>query len=162
MARLRFKDDANDLKATFTYTFEKPVIATNLLEKEMATFFFNKRIMEKIRTGKWDNSTKLEKEFAKKAKAVTIQNDLMSNGLRIYIPVTYRKQVSEKLQDVPQGINALKCSVKKAVWWPLMDNKIEQVVKNCTDCYKHLPRLKAFTDNRKECRPWEQFLMDWL
>ena len=80
----------------------------------------------------------------------------------MYIPVAYRKQVVEKLHDVHQGINALKCIVKNVAWWQLMDNDIEQFVRSCTDCNKHRPRLKESTDKWKEWRPRERLHMDWL
>ena len=66
MSCLQFKDDGNDVFATATATFDKPVIDINPLQKKMATDHFNKRIVEKTQTGKWNKCTKVEKEFAKR------------------------------------------------------------------------------------------------
>ena len=104
----------------------------------------------------------MENSFAKISDALTIQNDLIYNGSRVFIPVAYRKQVIEKLHDVHQGVNALKCIVKNVAWWPLMDNDIEQFVKNCPECNQHRPRLNDSTDKWNECAPWERLHMDWL
>ena len=77
MSRLPFKDDGKHLVATVTATFEKPAIDIKLLQKLMATDHFNKCLIRKIRTGKRNNCTKLEKEIAKKANALTIQNHMI-------------------------------------------------------------------------------------
>ena len=65
------------------------------------------------------------------SNALTVQNDLIYNGSRVFIPITCRKQVIDKFHDVHQGINALKNLVENNAWWPFMDNDIEQFVKNC-------------------------------
>ncbi|MEL7079444.1 MAG: RNase H-like domain-containing protein [Cyanobacteria bacterium J06582_2] len=162
MSRLRFKDDENDLVAVAMATFEKPVIDINVLQKELRSNDFTQRVMGRIRKGNWRNCTKMENSFAKISDALTIQNDLIYNGSRVFIPVAYRKQVIEKLHDVHQGVNALKCIVKNVAWWPLMDNDIEQFVKNCPECNQHRPRLNDSTDKWNECAPWERLHMDWL
>ena len=69
ISRLRFKDDENDLVATVTATFEIPVININFLEKKLATDYLNKRILEKLRTGKWRNN-KIGKEIHRKSQCL--------------------------------------------------------------------------------------------
>ena len=49
------------------------------------------------------------------ANALTVQNDLIYNGSRVFTPITCRKQVIEKFHEVHQGINALKNLVKYCV-----------------------------------------------
>ena len=80
----------------------------------------------------------------------------------MYILVSYRKQDIEKLHDVHQGLNALKCIIKNVVWWPWLDNDIEENAKNGTDCKKQRLRLKVSTDEWKEYELWEKLHMDWL
>ena len=115
MSRLRFKDNGIDLVATIRSTFEKHVIYLKLLQREMANDHFNKRRNEKLRKGKRINCTKMVKEVAKKTIALTIQNDLICKGSRMYIPVPYRKQIIEKLLDIHQCFNALQCFVKNVI-----------------------------------------------
>ena len=66
ISRLQFKNDGSDLFATVSATFEKHVIDINFLQKKMVTDHFNKRMIQNIRTGKGNNRTKMEKEFAKR------------------------------------------------------------------------------------------------
>ena len=146
MSRLRFKDDEDDLVAVAMATFEKPVINAEKLRKEIQSNEFTKRMMYRIRTGNWKNCTKMEKSFMNVSNALTVQNDLIYNGSRVFIQITCRKQMIEKFHYVHQGINALKILVKNNAWWPFMDNDIEQFVKNCPECSKNRPRLTDSTD----------------
>ena len=162
MSRLRFKAEEDDLVAVAMATFEKPVINAEQLRMEMKSCEFINRIVNKIRTGNWKNCTKMEKPFMNISSALTILDDLIYNGSRVFIPVTYRKQKIENFHDVHQGISALKNLVKNNAWWPFMDNDIEQFVKNCAECNQHRPRLNDCTDKWSECKPWERLHMDWL
>ena len=98
ISRLRFKDDE-----------------TTQLRKEMQSNEFTKRMMNRIRTGNWKNRPKMEKTFMNVSNALTVQNDLIYNGSRVFTPITCRKQVIEKFHEVHQGINALKNLVKYCV-----------------------------------------------
>ena len=133
MSRLRFKDDEDDLVAVGMATFEKPVIDAEKLRKEMQSNEFTKRVMNRIRTGIWKNCTKMEKYFINVSNALTVQNDMIYNGSRVFIPITCRKQVIEKFHDVHQGINALKNFVKKmrgGCLWTTISNNLSKTVQN--------------------------------
>ena len=104
----------------------------------------------------------MEKSFMNVSNVLTVQNDLIYNGSKVFMPITCRKQVIDKFHDVHQGINALKNLVKNNAWWLFMDNDIEQFVKNCPECSKNRPRLIDSTDKWEECAPWERLHMDWL
>ena len=133
MSRLRFKDDEDDLVAVAMATFEKPVIDAEKLRKEMQSNEFTKRMMNRIRTGNWKNCTKMEKSFMNVSNALTVQNDLIYNGSRVFIPITCRKQVIEKFHEVHQGINALKNLVKKILGghlWIAISNNLSKIVPN--------------------------------
>ena len=88
------------------------MIDAEKLRKEMQSDELTKRMMIRIRTGNWKNCTKMEKSFMNVSNALTVQNELIYNGSRVFIPNTCQKQVIEKFHDVHQGINALKNLVK--------------------------------------------------
>ena len=60
MSRLRFKDDEDDSVAVTMAKFEKPVTDAEKLRKQMQSYEFTKRMMNRIRTGNWKNCTKME------------------------------------------------------------------------------------------------------
>ena len=67
-------------------------------------------------------------KFYECLKCFTIQNDLILNGSRVFIPTTSRK-VIETYHDIHQGTNVLKILLKKNAWWLFMDNDIKHFVK---------------------------------
>ena len=162
MSRLRFEDDEDDLVAVAVATFVKPVIDAEKVGKEMQSDEFTMRMMNGIRSGNWKNCTKMEKSFMNVSNALTVQNDLIYNGSRVFKLITCRNQVVEKFHDVHQGINVLKKLEKNNAWWPLMDSDIEQFVKSCVECSKNRLRLIDSTYKWEECAPWERLHMDWL
>ena len=152
MSRLRFKDDEDDLVAVAMATFEKPVIDAEKLRKEMQSNEFTNRMTNRIRTGNWKKLYQNgEISYMNNSNALTVQNDLIYNGSRVFIPITCQRQVIEKFHEVHQGINALKILVKNNALWPVIDNNFEQFVKNCPECSKNRPRLTDSTDKWEEC-----------
>ena len=101
MSRLRFKDDENDLVAVAMATIEKLVVYSEKLRKEMQSNEFTKRMMKRVRSGIWKNCTKRSV-----SNALTVQNDLIYNGSRVFITDTCRKQVIGNFH-IHQGVNAL-------------------------------------------------------
>ena len=93
-------------------TIEKPIIYVALLKKEVTYGEFCLRIKIRISSGNWKRCTKQEEMFFKNASALTINDDLIYNGLRVFIPTAFRKQVIEKMYDKHQCITALKQLVK--------------------------------------------------
>ena len=162
MSRVRFKDDEDDSVAVAMATFERPVNNVEKLREEKQSKEFMMRVMKRIRTGNWKNCTKIENSFMNVSNALTLQSDLIYNGSKIFIPITFRKQVIEKFHDVHQGTKALKNLVKHNALWPFMGSDIEQFVKNCAECSKNRPRLTDSTDKWEECAPRERLHMDWL
>ena len=69
-SRLRFKDDEDDSVAVAMAKFEKPVTDTEKLRKQMQSYGFTKRMMNRIRTGNWKNCTKIEKYFMNVSNAL--------------------------------------------------------------------------------------------
>ena len=128
------------------------------LRKEMQSDEFTKRMMNRIKASNWKNCTKMKKTSLKVSNALTVQNDLIYNGSRVFIPFTYRKQVIEKFHDVHRGINALKKMVRKNASWPFLDNDIEQFVENCPECSKNRSRLTDLPLNGKNALHGKDFI----
>ena len=92
MSRLRFNGDENELVAVAMATFEKPVIDINILQKELQANGHTQRTMARIGTGNWNKCSKMEKPFTNIFDALTIQNNLIYNESRVFVPVAYQKK----------------------------------------------------------------------
>ena len=163
MSRLQFKSDSDDFVCHVSHpTLEKSVIDVSLLRKEMKSDSFLIRLVDQIRYGNWSNCSKREQQFSRNAQALTIEDDLVYNGSRLYIPEAFRKNVIEKHHETHPGMTALKCLVKYEAWWPGMNNDNEQFVMKCHTCASNRPRMTDNKDKWEQSKPWERIHIDWL
>ena len=81
---------------------------------------------------------------------------------RVLIPATFRKRVLENFHEGHPGIVAMKSLVRGVVWYPGIDNDVENLVKNCSVC--QLNRSKPAQKNTIEWpqpkRPWSKLHID--
>ena len=120
MSRLRFdnmsSDDVEYVAMLGVAAFEKPVIDVNHMRAEMMNDQMCKKMCERIRKGNWKKCTEMEQPFMKKSDALTVQNDLIYMGTRVFIPIRYRPDVMAKYHETHQGIGSLKRIIKINCW----------------------------------------------
>lgn len=75
-----------------------------------------------------------EKIFASKKNELNLENDCLFRGYRIIVPSSLRAAVLNELHASHMGMVKIKQFARSYVWWPGIDNDIEQVVKDCTVC----------------------------
>jgi len=81
---------------------------------------------------------------------LTVDDDLIVHGCRLVIPTAMRRQMCTDLHMSHQGIVRTKQRARLTLYWPGMDNDIENTVAGCSQCQAHLP------SNPKEplqCKP---------
>ena len=55
-------------------------------------------------------------------------------GTRVIVPPTGCKEVLEELHETHLGANKMKGLEQGYMWWPKMDEDIEEVDKQCSNC----------------------------
>ena len=66
-------------------------------------------------------------------------NDLILKGGRIVIPKAMRSEMIQKAHQGNQGITKTKSRARELIWWPGMNQQLEQVVAKCTTCSQYGP-----------------------
>lgn len=66
--------------------------------------------------------------------SLSISNNIVLYGERIVIPSTLRKKVLSELHKGHPGINHMKHLARRYVYWPRIDQYIEQLAKSCSNC----------------------------
>jgi hypothetical protein len=71
---------------------------------------------------------------------LAVDQDFIVCGKRTVIPKLLRKSILDRLKSGHMGATKTKERARQVVWWPLIDNDIELVTKQCATCQEGLAR----------------------
>ncbi|XP_033014676.1 uncharacterized protein K02A2.6-like [Lacerta agilis] len=77
-------------------------------------------------------------------------------GSRVVIPPKLRQRVLEALHEGHPGIVRMKALARSYVWWPKMDEAIEEWVRKCCPCQESRPAMP-----QAPVHPWEVTKEPW-
>ena len=83
-------------------------------------------------------------------------------GCRLLIPSTMRKQVLDNLHEAHQGVLRTKQRARLTVYWPGIDNDIENLILTCQHCQDHLPShtKEPIITRSRPTRPFQEIAVD--
>lgn len=84
-------------------------------------------------------------------------------GHRVVIPPKYRQQLLEELHIAHIGIVKMKGLARSLIYWPSIDNGIENMAKSCNACLKNAnlpPKLRTHHWEYPS-GPWERIHLDY-
>ena len=67
------------------------------------------------------------------------EDGLILYGCRLLVPNALRRVMLERLHESHQGIERTKRRARLSIYWPRIDNDIENMVKSCRECELELP-----------------------
>lgn len=88
----------------------------------------------------WPDKKKVTGEcqkYFKYKEDITFYEDTLYYKDIIIIPPSLYKETLKNIHIGHQGINSCKSRAKNAVWWPHMNNFIEEKISNCLECLKN-------------------------
>jgi len=93
---------------------------------------------------------------------LTIDDDLIVNGCRLLIPTKLRQEILTQLHESHQGSVRTKQRARLSVYWPGIDNDIDNVILSCQQCQDHLPSnpKEPLTQKPKPDRPFQEIALD--
>ena len=68
---------------------------------------------------------------------LTIEDGLILKGTRIVIPNKKHEAILKQIHDSHLGLTKCKLHAKQAVYWPGLNDQLEQLVLNCQLCLKY-------------------------
>ena len=77
------------------------------------------------------------KSFWSYREELSLINGIVFKGQRIVIPTKMRKQVLQKLHQSHMGIEKTKMRARETVFWPRINQQIEDMVKSCETCLEN-------------------------
>ena len=123
------------------------------IEQATATDATLQCLADLIRTRKWsqlDNPESQYKDanrtelnlFKKVHDQLTVSSDskIVLRGSRIVIPTTLRERAIDIAQEGHQGLVKTKKLLREKVWFPGIDNEVQQKIKKCLACQANGPK----------------------
>ena len=103
------------------------------------------------------------KQFWASKEQLSIDDGLIVHGCRLLIPKTMRPQIIADLHEAHQGIVHTKQRARLTVYWPGIDNDIENVITACQLCQYHLPSnpKEPIVSKPKPLRPFQEVAVDF-
>jgi len=94
------------------------------------------------------------KPYQVRHNELTVCDGCVMWGSRIFVPQAGRKSVMEQLHDGHPGSSRMKSLAENFVWWPQMDDDIEEIVKSCN--------LTRHAAQSVPLHPWEWLDCPWV
>ena len=93
---------------------------------------------------------------------LSIQQGCLLWGTRVVIPPPDRLIILDQLHDIHPGITCMKRLARSFVWWPGLDQEIENKVKNCKSCEetRNIPAKAPIHPWEWPSRPWARVHID--
>ena len=83
----------------------------------------------------WPNKVQEKfKPYLHRKNELCLENNCLIWGNRVVIPFHLRTKILSELHENHPGIVRMKAFARSYVWWPGMDNEIENTVKSCKSC----------------------------
>jgi hypothetical protein len=170
LSRMKFKDessttDRDDLDTAAVINcveFEKGVLDSVKVQTELANDKFIQGILRRVRSGRWSNCSQAEKQFKEVASKLTIDENMLYVGTRLFIPPRLREEAFRVCHaDNHSGIHSSVQRMRLCAWWPGMAKDIQSMVQRCDKCMKIRPTAAQSVHQWPEAKPLERWHMDW-
>lgn len=126
-----------------------------------------KRVMTYIEHG-WPNKiSKVHpsvKPFYSRRSELYVTDGFVCYGERLVVPQACQKDVLSRLHITHRGIVACKNLASQSVFWPRLNQDIEELISGCEVCQRHqrANQKEPLLDRDLPTRPWEKVAMDFF
>lgn len=108
------------------------------------------------------NTTEL-KPFYNRRLELSVHQGCILWGGRVIIPLKLRQHILEQLHETHSGVVKMKHLARSYVWWPGIDQEIEQITKKCPGCLatQNEPATAPLHPWDWPCKPWQRIHVDF-
>ena len=103
------------------------------------------------------------KPYWKRRLEISLEDECIIWGIRVIIPYKLRKKVLQELHQSHVGIVRMKATARSYLWWPGLDQEIEELVKGCTQCQsvRNAPEIAPLHPWLWPTKPWKRVHIDF-
>lgn len=122
------------------------------------------RVREMVQKG-WAHELAGEefKPYNVRKQELSVQNGCVLWGARVIVPKPGQGDVLQQLHQCHPGVSRMKALARSYVWWPKMDQDVENLVKVCSTCQeqRHNPAVAPLHPWDWPDRPWKRLHVDY-
>ena len=93
-----------------------------------------KTVIQNLAENKWEKQTKEIQHFYKIRHELAYKSGILLKGERIVIPSSLRNKILQLAHETHQGMVKTKLLLRDKVYWPNMNNQIEEMITRCIPC----------------------------
>jgi hypothetical protein len=141
-----------------------PYVKLPIIEKVIQSVKLNQhaqRVIRMVQSGDWSKRCRVDMPFYNAREALTIENNLLYNGLRLFVPHDLRCLVLDISHDTHMGVQQQYKKLASDYWWPNMHNDVDRFVHRCGTCAKSRAVKPTSTANWPTSGAWERLHLDW-
>ena len=103
------------------------------------------------------------KQYWKVCHSLTIDDNLIVYGCRLLIPRQMRREILKQLHEAHQGMVRTKQRARLTIYWPRLDNDIDNMVSQCILCQTHLPSYprEPLISKPRPAQPFQEIAADF-
>ena len=114
----------------------------------------------------WENTRNTDgelKHFHRRHMELTVYNGVIMWGSRVVVPAKYRSQILSTLHEGHPGIVKMKALARSYVYWPNIDQQLEQTAASCKGCIsaKKMPTTAPLHQWEWPSHPWRRLHIDF-
>ena len=93
------------------------------------------RVLNYVMSGRPENCAEADlKPYFTRRNELSCEQNCVLWSFRVIIPPEFREKMLRELHWEHPGICAMKAIARTCVWWPKMDEEIEEEIKRCSVC----------------------------
>lgn len=101
--------------------------------------------------------------FYTRRNELTVHQGCLMWGVRVIIPNKLRSQMLSQIHEGHLGVVKMKALARGFVWWPGIDQEIENLTKTCAGCQENqnAPKLAPLNAWEWPSQPWDRVHIDF-
>ena len=121
------------------------------------------KVLRCVRNGWPDHIPNELRPFWQKREEIAVEGDRVMWGTRVTVSDKLCKQVIEELHRAHPGVGHMKALAHNHIWWPRLDQQVEDCVKSCTSCQlnKHYPPKAPLHPWAWRTIPWQRVHVEY-
>ena len=159
------RDDITSETEQFISNLTDSCLPIALTKQELQQAAQQDEIFQQVRqclqTDRWKKKGNLKPYFQVRHE-LSVKDDLILKGSKLVIPTRLQRRVIDLAQESHRGIKKTKQLSRSKVWFPNIDQKVDDLIESCHTCQmtSSPPRAPPVTMSKLPDGPWKKVGLD--